>query len=59
MFRPGRDEQRHSFGERRRRVLHLENTASLEHDVDLVLLVGLLPIGFRSDKDVHADLESR
>ena len=45
--------------ERRRRALDLEDAASLEHDVDLVLVVGLLPVGLRGDEDVHADLEPR
>ena len=54
-----RDEQSHSIAERRRGVLHLEDTASFEHDVDLILVVRLLPIGLRSNEDVDADLEPR
>lgn len=59
MLGASRDEQGHAFRERRRGILHLEDAASLEHDVDLILVVGLLPIRFGCDKDVHADLESR
>ena len=45
--------------ERRRRALDLENAASLEHDIDLVFVVGLLAVGLRGDEDVDADLEPR
>jgi hypothetical protein len=31
----------------------------LEHDIDLVVLVGLLPVGLRSDEHVRAELQSR
>ena len=54
-----RDKERHAFGECGRRILDLEDAASLEHDVDLVFVMGLLPIGLWSDEHVHADLESR
>ena len=43
--------------ERRRGVLDLEDAAALEHDVDLVLVVRLLPVGLGSDEHVDADLE--
>ncbi len=54
-----RDEQRHPLVEGRRRLLDLEDAASFEHDVDLVLVVGLLPIGLGRDEDIDADLEPR
>ena len=55
----GGDEQRHAFAERGRAALDLEHTAPLEHDVHLVLVVGLLPVGFRGDEHVDPDLEPR
>jgi len=54
-----RNEQSHAFDESSRSVLDLEDAASFEHDVDLVLVMGLLPIGLRRDEHVHADLEPR
>src|SRR5262249_16893071 len=37
----------------------LEHAASLEHDVNLVILVRLLAIGLRSDEHVHTQLKAR
>ena len=56
---PAGDEERHALRERRRRAFDLEHAAAFEHDVDLVLLVGLLAVGLGSDEHVDADLEPR
>ncbi len=56
---PSRDEERTAFLEGSGNTLDLEHSAALEHDVDLVLLMGLLAIGLRRDQDVDADLEPR
>ena len=45
--------------EGRRDVLDLEDTAALEDDVDLVLVVRLLAVRLGSDEDVDPDLEAR
>src|SRR5262249_53503043 len=45
--------------ERSRDTLDLEHAAALEHDVDLVLLVRLLPVGLGRHQHVDADLEPR
>ena len=45
--------------ERRRDALDLEHAAALEHDVDLVVLVRLLPVRLGRDEHVDADLETR
>jgi gamma-glutamyltranspeptidase / glutathione hydrolase len=52
-------EQRHAFRERSRSVLDLEHATALQHDVDLVLVVRLLPVRLRRDEDVDAELEAR
>jgi len=53
------DEQRSSLLEWRRDALDFENAATLENDVDLVELVGLLAVRFGRDEHVHADLQTR
>src|SRR5690242_17141324 len=59
MLVPGGDEQGTTFLERGGNTLHLEHAAALEHDVDLVVLVRLLPVGFGGDEHVDTDLEPR
>src|SRR5215210_4455933 len=39
-------------------VFYLEHSSALEHHVDLVVLVWLLPVWFRCDEHVHPDLEA-
>jgi hypothetical protein len=38
--------------------LDLQHTCALEDDVDLVVLVRLLPVRLRCDENVHAELEA-
>ena len=54
---PAGDEDRHALRERGGGALDLEDAAAVEHDVDLVLVVWLLPVGLGSDEHVDADLE--
>ena len=56
---PCRDEERAAFLERRLHAFDLQDTAALEDDVDLVVVVGLLAIGLRGGEHVDADLEAR
>src|SRR5262245_31567791 len=58
MFGTFCDEERASLLERRFHAFDVEHAAALEHDVDLVELVGLLPVGLGRDEDVDADLEA-
>ncbi len=57
MIGPRRDEQRASLLQRRLGSLDLEHAGSLEHDVDLVVLVRLLAIRLGRDQHVDANLE--
>src|SRR5262245_23041299 len=57
MVSAGLDEDRASLADRHLRILDLQHAVSLEHDVDLVVLVRLLAIGLRCDEHIHADLE--
>src|SRR5438552_2820039 len=50
-----RDEERAAFGQRCLYALDLQYACSLEHDVDLVMLVPLLAVRLRRDKHVHAE----
>src|SRR5436190_3408170 len=59
MVRPGLDEDRVAHLHRDRLALDVEHAASLQHNVDLVVSVGLLPVRLRCDKDADAELESR
>jgi hypothetical protein len=56
---PGRDEDGRALLHARRLAFHLQDAAALEDDVDLVVLVRLLPVRLRSDEDVDPDLEPR
>jgi hypothetical protein len=47
-----------ALGELHRPALDLERAASVEDDVDHVILVRFLPIGLRRDEDVDAELEA-
>src|SRR5262245_27026395 len=58
VVRAGFDEQRLSLFEWRRAALDLECPPALEHDVELVVFMRLLPVGFGCDEDVDADLEA-
>ena len=55
----GRHEDRLPLRELHALALELEGAGSLEDDVDLVVFVRLLAIGFGSDEDVDAELEVR
>jgi len=55
----GLDEDGRAFGHRHRFLLYLEHPASFEDDVDLVVFVGLLAVGFGSNEDVDAELLAR
>ena len=52
------DEKGHALRERRCRALDLQDTAPLENDVHLVLVMRLLTIRLGRDEDIDADLES-
>lgn len=55
----GLDEHGTPFADGNVLSLHLEDAGPLEHDVELVVLVRLLPVRLRCDEDVHTDLEAR
>src|SRR5688572_18081069 len=58
VVRVRRDEDRLSLHDRYRLTLDVEDAAAFEDDVQLVVLVRLLVVRLRSDKDVDADLEA-
>src|ERR1700745_3987808 len=58
VVRAGRHEHRLALAEVHPFALDLERSGALEHDVDLVVLVRLLPVGLGSDEDVDAELEA-
>src|SRR5439155_22254459 len=53
----GFDERGRAFRDRERLVLDLDYAVPLQDDVDLVVLVRLLAVGFGRDEHVHAELE--
>jgi hypothetical protein len=57
VFGASLDEHGLSFLKRHRLALDLERPTALEHEVDLVVLVGLLAIRLGRDENVHADLD--
>jgi hypothetical protein len=59
MVGAGFDENRVALLHRHWLAFDLEHAASLEDDVDLVVLVRLLVVGLRGDEDVDAELEAR
>ena len=52
-----RHEDRHPLRERSGGAFDLERAGAVEHDVHLVLVVRLLPVGLGSDEHVDADFE--
>jgi hypothetical protein len=59
MVGSGLDEDGAPFFHRNLLVLHLKQAGALENDVYLVILVGLLPVGFGGDQDVDPELQAR
>ena len=59
MVGAGLDEDGGALAHRDALALDLEHAGSLEHDVDLVVLVRLLAVGLGRDERVDADLEAR
>ena len=59
MVGSGRDERGLAFADLDLLALDLEHASPLEHDVDLVVDVRLLPVGLGRDEHVDADLEPR
>ena len=55
----GRHEDRLPLAERVARVLDLERPVALEDDIDLVVVVRLLPVGLGRDEHLDTDLEAR
>ena len=53
------DKERVAFGDRKRLSVDVERPAAPQDDVDLVVVVRLLAVGFRRDEHVHAELEPR
>ena len=54
----GLDEHGAAFTHRNVLALDVQHTGALQNDVDLVILVWLLPVGLRRDEDVDAELEA-
>jgi len=54
----GLDEHRVAFLDRHLGSFHGQDAAALEHDIYLVVLMRLLVVRLRRDKDVHAELEA-
>ena len=59
MVRACLDEHRVAFLDRHLRSLHRQDAAAFEHDVHLVVLVGLLVVRFGRAQHVDAELEAR
>jgi hypothetical protein len=57
VLRAGLDEERVALGDAKDLTPYLEHATSLEHDVDLVVLVRLLRVGLGRDEYVHSELE--
>jgi hypothetical protein len=54
-----RHKRRVPLGQLEPLCLDVEHATSIEHDVDLVVLVRLLPVRLRSNEDVDVDLHGR
>ena len=52
------DENGASLSDRYLLTFDLEDAGALEHDVELVVLVRLLPVGLRGDEHIDADFEA-
>ena len=59
MLGAGRNEDGASYIELEQIALQLQGAAALQHDVDLVVLVGLLAIRLGGHEHVDAELEAR
>ena len=59
MVGAGLDEDGVALGHRDALALDLEHARPFEDDVDLVVVVGLLPVGLGRDEDVDAELDAR
>jgi hypothetical protein len=59
MLGAGRDEERVADTSLESLAIDLEHTASLEDDVDLVVLVRFLTVALRGNELVHPELEAR
>ena len=58
MVRARLDEDRMSFLHRNAHAFDLEHSRAFEHEIHLVVLVGLLPVRLRGDEHVDAELEA-